>query len=267
MVAAVDQRGEGDPLVLLHGVGTQRVIWRRVRPLLAARRRVVTLDLPGFGEAAPAGEGFELAAVAERVGQELDAAGVGSPFDLVGHSLGGAVALSLARSSPDLVRRLVLVAPAGMRPWPRLPAAALGLAAEGFLTARRALGAPLAGHPLGRRALLIGAVHDGARLPPAEARAMLEASRGASRTRGALAEAATVDLRWALADLRPPLGLLWGECDRVVPPAAMRALLAARPGTPSVTIPLTGHVPMMEEPEAFTRGVEELLDRLAITPR
>lgn len=266
-MAAVDQLGDGDPLVLLHGVGTGRVIWRRVRPLLAARRRVVTLDLPGFGGAAPAGEGFELAAVSQRLREDLVTAGIGARFDLLGHSLGGAVALNLARSSPELVRRLVLVAPAGMRPWPRGPAAALGLAAESFLTARRALGAPLAGHPLGRRALLIGAVHDGARLPPAEARAMLEASRGATRTRGALAEAATVDLRWALDGLRPPLGLIWGECDRVVSPAAMRALLAARPGTPSVTIPATGHVPMMEEPAAFARGVEDLLDRLAITAR
>ena len=64
---AVEESGAGEVLVLIHGLGATRAVWTLVAPLLAPRHRVVTLDLPGFGESEPAGPGFELDAVAERV--------------------------------------------------------------------------------------------------------------------------------------------------------------------------------------------------------
>ncbi|HWF53157.1 MAG TPA: alpha/beta fold hydrolase [Solirubrobacteraceae bacterium] len=73
-------------LVLVHGLATTRWIWDLVAPLLAQRRRVVTLDVAGFGESEPVGAGFELDRVAERISRGLAAHGVRGPLDLVGHS-------------------------------------------------------------------------------------------------------------------------------------------------------------------------------------
>jgi pimeloyl-ACP methyl ester carboxylesterase len=52
-----DERGNGEPLVLIHGLATTRLIWRRVVPMLAGDRRVIAIDVPGFGVSPPAGDG------------------------------------------------------------------------------------------------------------------------------------------------------------------------------------------------------------------
>lgn len=143
---AFDTQGNGEP----HGLATTRVIWRRVVPLLRDGRSVVTLDVPGFGASPPAGPGFELDAVADAIADGLSH--VETPFDLVGHSLGGAVAIAVADRYPERVRRLVLVAPAGLRRMPDPAARVFGITAERAIPLRR-LGAPLADLRWGRRLL------------------------------------------------------------------------------------------------------------------
>jgi pimeloyl-ACP methyl ester carboxylesterase len=162
---AVEVSGRGEALVLIHRLATTRSIWASVAPALARTRRVVTLDVPGFGQSEPVGEGFQLDAVAERIARGLAARGVKSPLDVVGHSLGAGVALTLAAVRPRLVRRLVLVAPAGLAVVPRLASLLLAAAAESLLAARREL-APLADFRWGRRLLLAFAAADGARIRP-----------------------------------------------------------------------------------------------------
>lgn len=116
-VFAVDRgpaRGEAPPLVLLHGLLVTHHEFRGILDVLAADRRVIALDLPGCGESdRPAPEdadGYSLPWLAERVIEALGALGV-LRCDLLAHSLGGAVAVELCTSVPQLVRRLVLVDP------------------------------------------------------------------------------------------------------------------------------------------------------------
>jgi pimeloyl-ACP methyl ester carboxylesterase len=258
---AVERHGSGEPLVLVHGVGTDRSVWRHAVPLLARERLVITLDLPGFGDSPPAGPGFPLDEVAEVVAAE-GIAPAGAPVDLLGASLGGAVAVAVARRGPDLVRRLVLLSPAGFAPRPGAIAAPAGLVAAGFMYGRRLVGAPLVGNSLARRALLWGAVHDGGRLSPDDARAMVDASAGAKRVRQAVEEVVALDLRPALAELEMPLGLIRGESDRVVPESVIREIAELRPGTPVEPIPEAGHVPQIERPAEFAAAVERLLGRM-----
>ncbi|HYZ29871.1 MAG TPA: alpha/beta fold hydrolase, partial [Thermoleophilaceae bacterium] len=108
----LDDTGDGEPLVLVHGLATTRLIWRHVVPLLARERRVIAIDVPGFGASPPAGEGFDLEQVADAIDDGLAAAGVDERYDLAGHSMGGALALVLAGRRLERVRRLVLCAPA-----------------------------------------------------------------------------------------------------------------------------------------------------------
>jgi pimeloyl-ACP methyl ester carboxylesterase len=255
---AVTRKGQGEPLVLLHGLATDRRIWGLVVPELARERTVVTLDLPGFGSSSPVGDGFELELVAERVARGLAARGIRGPFDLVGHSLGGGVAITLAALHPRRVRSMVLVAPAGLRPLPVSVAGLLAAGADAVLAARRGA-APLLERPWGRRLLLSLVAADAAAVPPNFARQMVDASAGAQRTAAALTEITTADLRPRLAATHMALGVIWGEADRTVPIRALEELVQARPDARVVTLPDTGHVPMVERPAEFTAALVTLL--------
>jgi pimeloyl-ACP methyl ester carboxylesterase len=257
-MTVVDLSGSGAPLVLIHGLATTRSIWCDVAPRLAATHRVVTLDVPGFGTSRPAGRWFDLDAVAARVADDLRGAGVAPPFDLVGHSMGASVALTLAAREPDAVRSLVLVSPAGLRPIPRLAAAAIGVAAELYIPVRRRA-APLAGWGWGRRILMAGGVVDGARLEPAVVRRLVGASHGARRTGPALSAVAGADLRDVLAALPIPVGALWGSGDRVIPPGGEQTVRRLRPDAACEVIEGCGHISMVEQPAAFVDALERIL--------
>jgi pimeloyl-ACP methyl ester carboxylesterase len=260
-VIAADVAGAGDPIVLVHGVGTSRVVWRHAVPLLAADRCVVAPDLPGFGASPPAGPGFALDAVADALADGL-AAHVPAPYDVVGNSLGGAVAVVLAHRRPALVRRLVLVAPAGFAPHGPAVARAAGAVGERLVAVRRRVGAPLAGSALARRVALWGTVARPGELPAADARAMIDGSRGARRIGPAIAAVAVADLRPTLADLAVPWGIVWGDRDRVVPIATLPMLRDVDSHAPVEVLPGVGHVPHMERPAVFAAALERLLDRL-----
>lgn len=259
----VEDHGSGEPLVLVHGLATTRVIWRRVVPILSAERRVITLDVPGFGGSPPAGAGFDLEEVAARIAAELERAGVPHPFDLVGHSMGGAVALTLAGADPDAVRRLVLVAPAGLRPIPAPGGLAFGIAAAWGIALRRQA-SPLADLDWGRRLLMTPGTAAPSALPPAEVRAMLAASRGATRIAAALATVASADLRELVRSLPVPVGTVWGERDRIIPPGGVTTLLALRPEAPVRMVERAGHIPMMERPAAFATALDAVLAALSL---
>ena len=260
---AIREEGAGEPLVLVHGAGTSSAIWHRVMPRLAAERRVVAPDLPGYGGSPAAGPGFALEEVADGLAAGLDEAGVPAPYDLVGHSMGGAIAILAAARHPERVRRLVLVAPAGLAALPRVAAGLLGAVAAPF--ARRA---PHARHAAGgqravRRLALAGVARDGARVPAANARAVLASSAGATRIGPGLASAATADLRATLAGVQTPLGLGVGEHDPVIPPRRIEVIRRARPDVELRIVPDTAHAPMLERPDAFCAALEAVLAQLA----
>ena len=247
-----------EPLVLLHGIATDRRIWDLVLGQLGHTRRVLAPDLPGFGASPPVGEDFELQEVADWIVDGLAREGVTGPFDLVGHSLGGGIAIVLAAAHPQLVRRLVLVAPAGLRPFPLAVSTLLAAGADAVLAARRGAVA-LTDTWWGRRVLLALTTADAAALPPTLARQMVEASATAKRTAPALATITSSDLRPMLARTRVPLGVIWGDADRTVPIRALDDLLQARPDANVSCIQGAGHVPMIERPDEFVIALRRLI--------
>jgi pimeloyl-ACP methyl ester carboxylesterase len=256
---AIEDAGAGRALVLLHGLATSSVIWASVIGELSRARRVVTVDLPGFGGSAPVGEDFDLHRVASRIARGLAARGVTGPYDVVGHSLGGVVAAALAASRPRSVGRLVLVAPAGLAPLPAIAIRMLAAAADPLLAARRRLAA-LAELPFGRRALLTFAAADGARIPPSQARMMVQASGEARRTSAALTTVGETDLLALLDRVDAPLDVIWGDADRTIPSAYAPMLAQARPDARIELIAGAGHVVMAERPSEFTAALLRLLD-------
>jgi pimeloyl-ACP methyl ester carboxylesterase len=175
--------------------------------------------------------------------------------------MGGAVALTLAANHPERVRRLVLVAPAGLRAISPAVSRTLGRFAARAIPVRRA-GAPLADLAWGRRLLMSPGTAEPASLPPAEVRAMLAASRGATRIAAALSSVAAADVRPLLAALELPVGAIWGERDRIIPPAGLDTVRALRPEAPVTLIPRAGHIPMMERPETFVAALDDQMSQL-----
>jgi pimeloyl-ACP methyl ester carboxylesterase len=255
---AIEDTGHGDTLVLVHGLATTRQIWSMVVPTLALTRRVVTLDVPGFGESVPAGPGFDLSVVADRIARGLAAQGVKAPFDLVGHSLGAGLAVTLAAARPRSVRRLVLAAPAGIVEVPKSAALMLAATAEGLLAARRRLGS-LADLRWGRRLLLALATADGGLIAPTQARLIIDASAGARRIAPALAAITRAQLLPVLRDVKAPLGVIWGAEDRTIPARNVALIREVRPELRVAMIEHAGHIPMVERPDAFVAALEGLL--------
>lgn len=103
--------GTGRPLVLLHGIESSSDYWRGIIPALAETRRVIALDLLGFGQSPkPLNIAYSLDDQVRWIQQTLTALNIDT-YDVLGHSLGSLVALALAAAEPDKVKSLILIAP------------------------------------------------------------------------------------------------------------------------------------------------------------
>ncbi len=255
---AFDDTGAGDPVVLIHGWAANRRIWHHAVPSLAGRR-VLAIDVPGFGASPAVGPGFDLEAVAAEIWRGLPQTG---PVTLVGHSLGSALALTAASLEPERTRQLVLCAPAGLKPIPAFASGPAGqLGALAIDLRRRAL--PwAASSPLGRRLLLGASSASGDPVSEDDVIAMVTASDGATRVAEALESVTRADLRPLLKHAPAELGVICGARDRVIPPSTIDVVLEHRPDAVTELVPEAGHVPMVERPTVFAAVLRQVLDRL-----
>ncbi|MEV0404397.1 alpha/beta fold hydrolase [Actinoallomurus sp. NPDC050550] len=245
---AHDRSGTGPPLVLLHGVGLDRRTWRPVRDLLSEKREVIALDLPGHGESPslPAGARYDVAGYVGAVREAIGALGLDRPH-VAGNSLGGAIALELARTGE--VASAVALSPIGF--WNtreiRSTMASLRLS-RGLARLSGPIGPTLASIAAVRLLLFRPYYGHPARLSPADARAAAEAFAASAALPATLPY--TRHYRFA-PDPRPrvPVTIGWGRDDRLLPP---RQALRAREILPAawhVILPGCGHVPMPDDPE------------------
>ena len=203
--------GEGDPVVLVHGFGGDKNSWLFVQQPLAETHTVIALDLPGHGASdKDVGDG-SLATLADTVVGFLDALGIARAH-LVGHSLGGAVVAAAARSAPEKVASLTLLAPAGY-----------GTVADaeylrGFASAssRRQL-KPLLGRLFADESLATRQLADDLlrykRLDGVDK--ALAAILGTLLTDD---DRQAIDTPGLLAGLDVPVTVVWGSSDRILPP-------------------------------------------------
>jgi pimeloyl-ACP methyl ester carboxylesterase len=239
--------GAGEPLVLLHGLGSSRRAWDPVMPALAERFDVIAVDLPGFGDSEPLPPEVEPrpAALAAAVAGLLDGLGITTPH-VAGNSLGGWVALELAGIRP--VASLALLSPAGL--WrgsvPLYQRASLR--ATRWLS-RHAAGAlyPLMGYRLGR-ALVLGQTHGRPfHVSPAYARAAIRAM-GTCRGFDATMKASGTGYR-AGPPIGAPVTVAFGSRDHLLVRRSRR-LGELPPSTRRAALPHCGHVPMADDPSA-----------------
>ena len=262
------------PLVLVHGLGDEADTWRFVIGPLAERRRVIAPDLPGFGRSGVAGQGHTITFFARMLAALLERLGV-SRAVLVGSSMGAAVVQRLALARPALVERLVLVGGGlpvrslagegagepGARPSTRtLLFLVPGLGELVYTSLRRSQDElfeglrpyyyDFDGLPDEQRAFLRQRVW--ARVWSArQRRGFLSALRWLAVEQAARA----ASYRALLGRAPVPTRLVWGEHDRIVPPAVGRRLAAALGGAPLHVIPKCGHLPQQECPEELIAAI------------
>jgi pimeloyl-ACP methyl ester carboxylesterase len=227
--------GLGDPLVLVHGLAGSSRWWRRNLPALAARFEVYLVDLPRFGRSRRHPDAFSLRASAGWLHRWMQASGIDAAH-LVGHSMGGTICVRLAAQHPETVRRLALVAPAGIGRGRALPGYSLPLLRSGLRASPSFL------------PLLAG---DSARAGPST---LVRAAR----------QLVATDLRPQLANVRAPTLVILGARDPLVPPTVEPLIRKALPSARVITLPAAGHVVMYDLPREFEAA---LLDFLAAHPR
>ena len=243
------------PIVLLHGFGASLQTWDAWAAVLEREHRVIRFDMAGFGLSGPAANNdYSDAADVRRVLAVLDHLGVQHSV-LIGHSVGGRLAWSLAASQPQRVSRLVLVAPDGFPD----PAARSDKTFEV---------SPLLGLirvSLPQWALKLGlapAYGDATRLSDAVVtryQDMLRAPGVRAAVIERMQQSRNSDPVQRLKTIAAPTLLLWGDKDAMIPPANAADYLAAMPRARSVLLPGLGHVPHEENPAASLAPVMSFL--------
>ncbi|MEO7448381.1 MAG: alpha/beta fold hydrolase [Humibacillus sp.] len=251
------------PVVLVHGLGGSVLNWVAIAPALARHRRVVAIDLPGFGLSPADGRSTDVnhnAALLSRFVHHV----VGGPAVLVGNSMGGMVSLLLADRRPEQVVGLVLVDPAlpnpGARPDPQVAATfamyAVPRVGEAVLTRYNSR--------LTDRQRVMATVElcleDPSRADPAVIDAMVELAgwrRSLPDPEGDFLGAARSllkvlrgrrDYDRVIADVDRPVLLVHGTADRLVPVSAARRAARINPRWSTAYLDGAGHTPQLEVP-------------------
>lgn len=244
----VMRRGQsGPPLICIHGAGGSSRHWGLLLEPLATVAQVYAVDLPGHGRSPAAGGPITIANYAQAISALHTALGL-PPAIVLGHSMGGAIALQLAVDAPQMVAGLGLVGSAArLRVAPALLAGLAGDAAarhEAITMLVHWLFSPAADP-----ALAAEAAAEYAALDPAILLADLQACDG-------------FDLRPQLAAIRCPALVVTGADDKLTPPK-LGAELAAGLGVEHHLLANVGHMPMLETPSQLSQLLRSWIKALA----
>ena len=258
--------GSGPALLLLHGIANSSQTWERVAPALSERFTLIAPDLLGHGESATPRGDYSLGAHATAVRDLLTALGI-EHVTVVGHSLGGGIAMQFAYQFPERCERLVLVSSGGLGREVHLLLRAASLPGADyvlpFLTSSHLLGA---GRHLGgllRRVRLapggdVEVLAQGfASLDSAGSRqAFLHTVRAVIEPSG---QRVSAHDRLALASLIPSL-IVWGENDSIIPASHGAAAHEAMTGSRFEVFPGAGHLPHDADPDRFAAVLTEFCE-------
>jgi len=247
-----EERGSGDPILLIMGLGASLEAWDRAAPVLATRYRVILFDNRGVGRSDVPPGPYSLEMMADDAAAVLDAAGVASAH-VYGASMGGMIAQELALRHPRRIRRLILgCTSCGGREAVRAePDVIAALNARATMPREKAMW------------MMVPYIYD-----PATPRERIEedfrsrlSANGSSDGYAAQYQAVRT---WAgtaarLAQLTMPTLVIHGETDRLVPPENGRIVARAIPGSTLVMLPHASHIYMTDQSNAASAAIMSFL--------
>jgi pimeloyl-ACP methyl ester carboxylesterase len=263
-VSYTDQ-GTGPVLLLIHGMGGRYQNWQAVIEPLARHHTVIAPDLPGHGASGRSAGDYSLGALAAGLRDLVIALGH-ERATLVGHSLGGGIAMQLAYQFPELAERLVLVSSGGLGPEVSLILRAAALPGAELFIAATARGASRPGATLGRALDAIGlrptpdiaevARGYAALADPVRRAAFLATLRSVVSAGGQRVDASD---RLYLAAAMPVL-IVWGARDPIIPVRHGERAHDAIAGSYLEVFDRVGHLPQLEAPDRFVAVLERFLE-------
>lgn len=252
---------DGQDIILIHGLMSSTHEWAKNIDALAAGHRVWAIDLIGFGFSARVAEPtYSLKYHARSIREFLDAQGI-ARASIVGHSLGGGIALQFAHDYPERASKLVLIDPAAyIYTWFK----ALQLATRvPYLP--RTVGSIMLCNPRVHRSALRNALGDPTRLDEQALDARMRATRVKGTLDALLAMGASPhasDLPEGLRETAAPTLIIWGDQDLVLPLRHAKRLARDLPNAELVILEGAGHVPNEEFPDVVNRLMLDFLRRM-----
>lgn len=248
------ERGQGRPLVLLHGIGMSHAAWTPVLELLARERRVLAFDIAGFGQTPALAGPLSTERLLQGLQDSLRERGITEPVDIVGNSMGGWLALAAARAG--LARSMVGISPAGLTDKALAPFHIRPIFDVARWAASRLPG-------LTRRLLALGPLRSAALAIPVSVRshrmpvsAMHQALDDFAHAPGFEATYAIIDRIPDLDALTLPITIVFGRLDWI-----LTGEMQNRRDLPAQARWLRpwgwGHVPMWDDPEGVARVILE----------
>jgi pimeloyl-ACP methyl ester carboxylesterase len=259
----VTEAGEGPPLLLIHGFGTNIFTWRRVAPELARHHRVIAVDLKGFGQSdKPFDERYSALDQAELLAQLIEDRDL-RDVTLVGHSFGGGVALMLAlQADTRLAGRLSKLVLLDSIAYPQKIPVFFKLLGVPVMSQ---LGVRMAPSAWQIEVALKIAYYDDSKIDPAEIQAYAAPMQTAAGKNAIIYSARQIvpdgldRLAARYNTITLPTLILWCDHDRIVPLDVGLKLRRAMPNSTFKLVSDCGHMPQEEQPEATLRLIRGFL--------
>ena len=256
--------GEGreglEPIVFVHGLAGQWQNWLENIPRAAQERRVIAMDLPGFGLSPMPRERISIPGYGRCVEAICDRLELGR-VDMVGNSMGGFIAAEVAIQFPERIDQLMLVSAAGITSADIVhgPIVLAGRVMSVLVAHTAAQRRRFAGRPVTRHAALALVARHPSRLKADLAYEAFFKGAGKPGFDDALRASLDYDFRDRLPEIRQPTLIVWGENDSIIPVRDAQEFERLIPDSRKVVMKDTGHIPMAERPETFNRLMLEFL--------
>ncbi len=251
---AASRAGSGEPLLLLHGIGSARPDWTPLLPHLTPDFDVLAVDLPGHGASPPVDGRPTVRALTDALEADLDARGLAT-VHVLGNSLGGRLGLELARRGR--ARSVVAIAPSGTNVLPERLYQLTGMAAARLVARGLKPALPrLARSRVARSALLLGLRAQPWRASEQELLALERGFGSSPDFWSQLCWALLLDVPLGITRIRVPVTLAQGVLDPVAPMQTPR-FAAMIPGSTFAFLPWAGHAPHSDQPALIARLVRE----------
>ncbi len=252
--------GQGEPVIILPGLGTSIDFWQLNIPVLAEHFHVLAVDLPGFGKSEKPDASYDLTWITEQIIAFMDAKHI-ERADFIGGSMGGHLALLLALYYPERVDRVVIMGSSGM--WPQ-PGPILDLALKTLWNQWLVTDFVRSQWPRiywslsNRRPPMTYVLFEYQMALRADRQRFAPEGRACTR---ALRSIFYHSCRAMLGEIRAPVLLVWGQDDSIHPVESAEYFADHLPHARLVVVPGSSHEVMIDDPELFNRQVTAFLQQ------